>query len=80
MLLRLPGVAAHLVEEAIMIEPTETEGKETLDEFADAMLAIAHDAEIDPEKIKTAPHTTVVSRPDETAAARKPVLRWTKDA
>ncbi len=70
----------HLVEEAIMIEPTETEGKETLDEFADAMVAIAHDAETDPEKVKNAPHTTIVSRLDETAAARKPVLRWMKGA
>lgn len=65
-----------VVEEAMMIEPTETEGKETLDAFADAMIAIAGEVDMNPEQVKTAPHTTIVARLDETAAARKPVLRW----
>jgi glycine dehydrogenase subunit 2 len=58
------------VKEAIMIEPTETESKETLDAFLDAMIEIAHLAETDPERLKVAPTTTPVSRPDEVAAAR----------
>ena len=59
-----------------MIEPTESESLEELDLFVDAMKAIAREAEEDPEMIRTAPHSTRVSRLDETAAARKPVLRW----
>jgi glycine dehydrogenase subunit 2 len=58
------------VKEAIMIEPTETESKETLDAFIDAMIEIAGLAETDPEKLKAAPVTTPVSRPDEVAAAK----------
>ncbi len=58
------------VHEAIMIEPTETESKETLDAFIDAMIEIAGQAENDPEKLKAAPTTTPVSRPDEVAAAK----------
>jgi glycine dehydrogenase subunit 2 len=58
------------VKEAIMIEPTETESKETLDAFIDAMIEIAALAETDPEKLKAAPTTTPVSRPDEVAAAK----------
>jgi glycine dehydrogenase subunit 2 len=58
------------VHEAIMIEPTETESQETLDAFLDAMIEIAHLAEADPEKLKAAPATTPVSRPDEVAAAK----------
>ncbi len=58
------------VHEAIMIEPTETESKETLDAFIDAMIEIAGLAENDPEKLKAAPVTTPVSRPDEVAAAK----------
>jgi glycine dehydrogenase subunit 2 len=65
-----------IVEEAMMIEPTETESKETLDGFIDTMLAIAAEAAADPEQIQSAPHHTVVGRLDETAAARKPVTRW----
>jgi glycine dehydrogenase subunit 2 len=65
-----------IVEEAIMIEPTETESKRTLDEFADAMLAIAREAQDDPEIVKTAPHSTPVKRLDEVRAARQPDLRW----
>jgi glycine dehydrogenase (decarboxylating) beta subunit (EC 1.4.4.2) len=65
-----------VVEEAMMIEPTETEGKETLDAFAEALISIAKEAEENPDRVKTAPHSTIVARLDETAAARKPVLRW----
>ena len=64
------------VEECMMIEPTETEAKETLDAFADAMIGIAKEAEEDPEMVQEAPHTTVVGRLDETLAARKPVLTY----
>ncbi len=60
-----------VVEEALMIEPTETEAKETLDVFIQAMIEIAHLAETDPERLKKAPHNTPVSRPDETKAARE---------
>jgi glycine dehydrogenase subunit 2 len=60
------------VHESIMIEPTETESKETLDAFIDAMIEIAGLAENDPEKLKAAPTTTPVSRPDEVAAAKNP--------
>lgn len=66
------------VEECIMIEPTETESKETLDSFIDAMIQIAKEAEETPEIVQEAPHTTVIGRLDETLAARKPVLRYTK--
>ncbi|HWL12946.1 MAG TPA: aminomethyl-transferring glycine dehydrogenase subunit GcvPB [Ureibacillus sp.] len=66
------------VEECIMIEPTETESKETLDQFIDAMIQIAKEAEETPELVQEAPHTTVIGRLDETLAARKPVLRYVK--
>lgn len=66
------------VEECIMIEPTETESKETLDAFIDAMIQIAKEAEETPEVVQEAPHTTVVGRLDETTAARKPILRYQK--
>jgi glycine dehydrogenase subunit 2 len=66
------------VEECIMIEPTETESKETLDAFCDIMIQIAKEAEENPEIVQEAPHTTVVGRLDETTAARKPVLRYQK--
>jgi glycine dehydrogenase subunit 2 len=65
---------------AMMIEPTESEPKEELDLFIDAMRAIAREAEETPEIIKEAPHTTRISRLDEAAAARKPVLRWKPQA
>ncbi|SDH34516.1 aminomethyl-transferring glycine dehydrogenase subunit GcvPB [Alteribacillus bidgolensis] len=68
------------VEECMMVEPTETESKETLDEFADAMIQIAQEAEKDPEIVQEAPHTTVIKRLDETLAARKPVLKYKKRA
>ncbi|MBI4552924.1 MAG: aminomethyl-transferring glycine dehydrogenase subunit GcvPB [Candidatus Latescibacteria bacterium] len=67
-----------IVPEAIMIEPTETESKESLDSFIDAMLTIAREIETEPEKVKDAPHTTPVSRLDETTAARNPDVRYRK--
>lgn len=66
------------VEEAMMVEPTETESKETLDAFIDSMLAIAKEVENNPEIVQEAPHNTIVNRMDETLAARKPVLRYQK--
>ncbi|SHE46318.1 glycine dehydrogenase (decarboxylating) beta subunit [Seinonella peptonophila] len=68
-----------IVEESMMIEPTETESKETLDQFIDVMLQIAKEIEHEPELVQDAPHTTVVKRLDEVRAARKPVLRWRKE-
>jgi glycine dehydrogenase subunit 2 len=65
-----------IVEEALLIEPTETESLETLDAFADALLAVAAEAEQDPELLRTAPHDAPVRRLDETTAARHPDLRW----
>ncbi len=65
-----------IVEEALMIEPTESESKETLDGFIEAMKKIAQEAAENPEIVHTAPHNTIVSRLDETLAARKPVVRW----
>jgi glycine dehydrogenase subunit 2 len=65
-----------IVHDALMIEPTETESKETLDRFVDAMKAIAGEAKTDPEAVKAAPTRPVRARLDETRAARKPVLRW----
>ena len=62
-----------VVPEALMMEPTETESKETLDAFADALLTIKDE---DAEMLRTAPHTHVISRPDEVKAAKEPVLRW----
>jgi glycine dehydrogenase subunit 2 len=69
-----------LVKGAMLIEPTETETKETLDEFVGAMNAIAREAREDADKVKTAPHLTRLRRLDETRAARQPVLRWRPDA
>ena len=60
-----------------MIEPTETESKETLDEFAQALLAIAEEAKTNPELVRSAPQQMVVNRLDEVKAAREPNLRWT---
>src|SRR5262249_15498591 len=65
-----------VVSGALMIEPTETESKETLDEFAEALLAIAQEIKDNPDALKNAPLLTPVSRLDETRAARHPVLRW----
>jgi len=62
-----------IVHEAMMIEPTETESKATLDEFAKTLM---HIMEEDPTLLHDAPHSTPISRPDEVLAARKPTLRW----
>ncbi len=66
-----------IVHEALMIEPTETETRETLDSFVGIMHTIADEIRTHPEIVKTAPHTTVVGRLDQALAARKPNLRWT---
>lgn len=65
-----------IVDEAFMIEPTETESKETLDAFRDAMIQIAREVKEDPEMIRQSPHRMSVSRLDEVKAAREPNLRW----
>ncbi|HYV40284.1 MAG TPA: aminomethyl-transferring glycine dehydrogenase subunit GcvPB, partial [Thermoanaerobaculia bacterium] len=65
-----------IVHGALMIEPTETEGKPGLDAFIDAMRQIAREAEGDPELLLKAPHTTPVKRVDEVAAAKNLILRW----
>ena len=69
-----------LFHQTLMIEPTETESKETMDGFIEVMEKIAREAKEDPELLKTAPHNTPVSRPDETLAARRPILRWTPES
>jgi len=69
-----------LVDEAMMIEPTETEPLKDLDAFAEAMIAIAGEIEGSPELLQGAPYTTPVRRLDEAAAVRKPDLRWRKEA
>jgi glycine dehydrogenase subunit 2 len=69
-----------IVEEALMIEPTETEAKETLDAFAKTMETIAKDIDEDAEKVAHGPYNTVVGRLDEVRAARSPVLRWKKES
>jgi len=68
-----------IVDEALMIEPTETESKETLDAFCAAMLAIAREAEEEPELLRSAPHDAPLRRLDEAGAARHPVLRWQRE-
>jgi glycine dehydrogenase subunit 2 len=65
-----------VVSGALMIEPTETETRETLDAFADALLSIAREAKENPTLLKSAPHSTPVGRLDEARAARRPILRW----
>ena len=65
---------------AIMIEPTETESKESLDAFVDAMIRIKEEAKENPEMVKNAPHTTLYKRVDAVAAAKTPVLKWTKES
>jgi glycine dehydrogenase subunit 2 len=69
-----------VVKGAIMIEPTETESQEVLDEFCDAMIAIAGEARDNPDLLHQAPVRSRVRRLDETTAARKPKLRWQEDA
>jgi glycine dehydrogenase subunit 2 len=61
------------VRESMMIEPTETESKETLDAFAETLFRITEES---PELLHEAPHTTPISRPDEVLAARQPIMRW----
>ena len=65
-----------LFHQALMIEPTETESKETLDEFIDAMRKIAAEAAEDPALLKSAPHNAPIKRPDDTTAARQPILKY----
>ena len=65
-----------IVEEALMIEPTETESKETLDYFIEVMRAIAQEAQADPDALHAAPHDAPNTRLDEARAARRPDLRW----
>ncbi|ATW27038.1 aminomethyl-transferring glycine dehydrogenase subunit GcvPB [Candidatus Formimonas warabiya] len=65
-----------IVHEALMIEPTESESKETLDEFIQVLRQIAGEVDTDPDMVRSAPHQTVVGRLDEAAAARNPVVRW----
>ncbi len=65
-----------IVHGALMIEPTETEGKREIDQFVEAMISIAGEAATDPQLVKGAPYGTRTSRVDEVTAARKPVLRW----
>ena len=64
------------VDEAMLIEPTETESLETLDAFADALIEIAAEARSSPEIVTGAPQTAPVRRLDEATAARQPDLRW----
>jgi glycine dehydrogenase subunit 2 len=68
-----------VVEEALMIEPTETESKETVDGLAEALNRIAREAVEDPDVLRSAPTTTPVRRPDEARAARELRVRWTRD-
>jgi glycine dehydrogenase subunit 2 len=65
-----------IVQEALMVEPTETEDLRTLDAFADIMDRIREELRSEPDVVATAPHSTAVRRPDEARAARDPVLRW----
>jgi glycine dehydrogenase subunit 2 len=65
------------VKESIMVEPTETESKETLDAFAETLFRITEE---DSDLLHDAPHTTPISRPDEVRAARRPVLAWRPEA
>jgi glycine dehydrogenase subunit 2 len=67
------------VEEALLVEPTETETRETLDEFAESLAAILREAREDPEIARNAPYTTPVRRLDEAAAAKRPVIRQPLD-
>lgn len=68
-----------IVEEALMVEPTETESRETLDAFCDAMLAISKEIETSPELLLNAPTTTPVGRLDETEAVKKLQVRWKRE-
>jgi glycine dehydrogenase subunit 2 len=63
-----------------MIEPTETEPKERLDDFVDIVGSILDEAKEDPDKVRNAPYTTPVRRLDEAGAAKRPIVRWRPDA
>ena len=65
-----------IIREAMMIEPTETESLETLDEFIEAMITIAKEGKENPELLTSAPHNTIVSRVDDARAVKKPILTW----
>jgi len=67
-----------IVHGAMMIEPTETESKQEVDLFADALVSIAQELKENPEHVLTAPHCTRTNKVDEVAAARKPILKWTR--
>jgi glycine dehydrogenase subunit 2 len=69
-----------IVKGAMMIEPTETEGKGELDLFADALISIAKEIDTDPKMVLKAPLLTRTSRVDEVSAARKPVVRWKRES
>ena len=71
-----PPTMSWPVQHCLMIEPTETESKRTLDRFCDVLLAMADEARDNPDLLRTAPHTMPVGRLDEVAANRKPVVRW----
>ena len=68
-----------IVHGAMMIEPTETESKVEIDQFVEAMIAIAKEVETDPQMVKGAPYNTRIGRVDEVGAARKPILRWKRE-
>ena len=68
-----------IVHEALMLEPTETESKATLDEAAEVFRALYKQGFEDPETMKTAPHHAAIGRPDEVRAARNPILRWKRE-
>ncbi|MDD4583798.1 MAG: aminomethyl-transferring glycine dehydrogenase subunit GcvPB [Eubacteriales bacterium] len=67
-----------IIQEAMMIEPTETESLESINAYIDALIQIAKEAKEDPERLKKAPYTTPVRRIDEVTAARNPILKWQK--
>ena len=68
-----------IVPEAMMVEPTETESKGTMDEFVKALETIIEESKTNPAIVQTAPHFTPVRRLDEVTAARTPILRWTPE-
>lgn len=68
-----------IIDQAMMIEPTETESLETMDEFIEVMIKIAQEAKEKPDLVKGAPHHTVTKRVDEVRAARKLILKWEKE-
>ena len=68
-----------IVPECLMIEPTESETQETIDDFVAALVQINAEIDEDPDLVRNAPHTTPVTRLDEALAARRPNLRWTAE-